>query len=78
MLLLHREVDGHFAGLSATLSREEHLVLFSGLTLFSNHCILLPSPKALEASSSAPALGSSHYYCPVAEERLKVVQGSED
>lgn len=28
VLLLHREVEGHFAGLSAHLSREEHLVLF--------------------------------------------------
>ena len=29
VLLLHREVNDHFAGLSARLSREEHLVLFS-------------------------------------------------
>ncbi|CAE7309461.1 unnamed protein product [Symbiodinium natans] len=29
VLLLHHDVDGHFAGLSARLSREEHLVLFS-------------------------------------------------
>ena len=32
VLLLHREVDGQFGGLSATLSREEHLVLFSCLS----------------------------------------------
>eukprot|EP00439_Symbiodinium_sp_Y106_P005712 s4957_g1.t1 len=29
VLLLHQEVDGHLAGLSRSLSREEHLVLFS-------------------------------------------------
>lgn len=32
VLLLHREVEGHFAGLSAHLSREEHLVLFGNLS----------------------------------------------
>lgn len=31
VLLLHREVEGHFAGLSSHLSREEHLILFSTL-----------------------------------------------
>ncbi|CAE7840434.1 unnamed protein product, partial [Symbiodinium sp. CCMP2592] len=29
VLLLHQEVDGHLAGLARSLSREEHLVLFS-------------------------------------------------